>query len=391
MSEPTWRAIQRGLAAVDGARLVLEHLGTELLPWPEADRVHVLCLGKVAGAMSEGVDASPLAPGHRLRIEKPGGTVPGNGWDVLFGDHPVPGANSLAAGATLAEWLTALPAFDPLLVCLSGGASALVEHLIPGVTADEIADLNRQLLANGAPIQDINQIRPWFSQLKRGGMAGLAGPRPILVLAISDVPGDDLTLLGSGPFAPPQTAPDAKIFSRYGLTPPARTWAIGQAVPEHRLLANNQTAVQAVAAELSRIGLVPRAFDQWVDGPARDVAARLRAVGPVVVGGGEPTVDLSDVSQPGEGGRCQEAALAFAVNQPSDAGEFYAIATDGNDFIDAAGGRITPPIRSALNQPEIALAGHNSYPVLNAAGGILRLPRFRSNVNDVFVLVADRS
>ncbi len=310
-------------------------------------------LGKAAPAMVAGARAVPTLELTHSFVAAPRGY----GDADHHGGHPVPDDASLAAGAAFAAWLQSLPAGLPLIALVSGGASACVEHLKPGHTLVDLAARTRELIAFGVDIKEINEERGRSSLLKHGGARGLAGEREILVWALSDVPGDDLSVVGSGPFTP----------------------------IEAKALATNGDAADAVGADYPVQKLSGDAVKQ-----GRLIARQLRgAKRGVWVWGGETTVMLP--AEPGCGGRAQHLALAAALEL--DGVEGISLLSAGTDGIDGnsddAGalvdGGTTARMRDEGIDPADALARADSNSALAAAGDLVSTGPTGTNVMDLVI------
>jgi hydroxypyruvate reductase len=315
---------------------------------------------------------------------------------------------------------------DHVLVLLSGGASALMPLPVEGITLRDVQQLTDLLLRSGATIQELNAVRKHIDQLKGGQLARLAAPASLTSLLLSDVIGDSLDVIASGPTAPdPSTFANAwDVLARRNLlqaTPPGvverlRAGMRGE-VPDtpkagdpifarvtHTLVGSNrQAALAAVQAARDR-GYNTLLLTTFLQGEARQVglmlaglALGIRAHGDplpppaCLVLGGETTVT---VRGSGKGGRNQELALAAALaleGIPSVV--IMSLATDGTDGpTDAAGGIVDGGTLQAIEQagfdPYHELENNNAYPVLEAAGAFLKTGPTGTNVNDLlFVLV----
>lgn len=261
-------------------------------------------------------------------------------WTI--GGHPIPDEGSLAAGAQLLRHLAATPADASLLFLLSGGASSLVEVPVAGVSLDTLQRINRWLLGSGLPIGAMNRVRTAVSRVKGGGLLALLPNRCLRVLAISDVPGDDPGVIGSGLLVPrgdlvqsledldlPTWIRDATalgLAARPATLPPS---------PAVELVARLEDAKQAAAAAAGDLGLPVQVHGGFLEGDASERGrelARLLIMGPpgVQVWGGETTVRLP--ARPGRGGRNQHLALSAAIEI---AGRtdclLLAAGTDGSD------------------------------------------------------------
>lgn len=301
------------------------------------------------------------------------------------GGHPLPDADSLAAGAALLEWCAALPPPQPVLVLLSGGASAVVEALRDPMTLTQWRALNDWLLGSGWPIEQMNRVRAQFSRIKGGGLARALGQRPVTALVISDIPSDDLALVGSGPLTA-VPAPASEI--RQQLPRPFWDMPIIEAPKPPAIplycVADNRRAREAAAAELDGEAVV---LDTPMIGDVETVAQRLLAARQPVIAGGEPTVRLPD--QPGRGGRAQHLALRMAQAISGTEAVFIALGTDGNDgptphagaWVD--GETWARAQRMGLN-PAGALAQADSGHVLEGLGQTIDTGPTGTNVMDLF-------
>ncbi|HET9209269.1 MAG TPA: DUF4147 domain-containing protein, partial [Thermoanaerobaculia bacterium] len=373
------RMTAAALAAVDPERLTRDELSRRGERFGAA-----LAMGKAAAPLARGTREA-LEPRARRLLIRPHNT-PGlldPGWEQKTGGHPLPDRQSVAAGERLERWLGEIPP-GPLLALISGGASACVELPTPGLTLEDLAAAQRALLASGLPIQKVNAVRKHLSRLKGGGALRAAGGRlpRILVLLLSDVPGDDPAAIGSGPFAADPTTYAEALAAVEDLPVPEavrRHLAAGargeipETVKENPsevetvLLGSVRTAVAAAVAEARRQGL--QAVDGELSGEAaqaaRDLVARGRALegaGAALVLGGETTVTLR--GETGRGGRNQELALAAARELAGSPDELvFTLATDGEDGpTRSAGGTVDgatwEAVRRAGIDPQAALARH---------------------------------
>lgn len=346
------RCLAAALGAVDGRRVVAEALADAGLP----AGCPVLAVGKAAPAMLAGAaDALGERLGEALCITQPGAARPGEPGPararLLWGDHPVPGARSLAAGQAMLAFLDALPAHMPLLCLWSGGSSALAEVLPRGVAAEDLARANRWLLASGLPIDAINRVRARLSCLKAGRLAHRLAGRKVIVLAISDVPGDDPAVIGSGPWTapagetcadPPASLPDwlDALWSRAPPVPApgAAAWA----AVDYRVVGSGGRALAAAGEVAQAAGIASRLHAAPLQGPVEAAAERVLAALSSAGAGlhawsGETTVRLPPA--PGQGGRNSHLALTLscALAGRADALVLCA-ATDGRDGTGGAAG-----------------------------------------------------
>lgn len=405
-------AFEAGLAAAEPGAAVRRALAEQDRRWAS-----VLAVGKAALGMLEGaagwLDEEP--PGVVVTTAgQAGRRAAVLGVEVFGAGHPVPDAVGLSAAAAAEELVRG--GDDDLLVLLSGGASSLLPAPVPEVSLEDKVATTEALLASGASIYELNAVRKHLSRFKGGGLARLARHRRTTVLVLSDVPGDDLSVVGSGPLAPdPSTFAEAlAVLERYAVTVPRsvierlRRGAAGE-LPETpgadhpafrkvdlRLVGGNGASVLACVETLSSSGPV-RHEHRPVEGEARDVGRRLaRSYAGIgrAAAGGETTVTLQGS---GLGGRNQELALSFALAMESLEGPsdwaFLSAGTDGRDGpTDAAGAVVTPGTIARGGGAEAAraaLAANDAYRFLETAGGLLVTGETGTNVADLHVWVAD--
>ncbi len=327
----------------------------------------ILAVGKAAGAMARAaLDRFDRAPCLVVTKDNHGQGLPAHA-RLIEAAHPVPDARSLTAGRALRDAVAALPAGSHLLLLVSGGASALAEDPVPGHELQDLIALNGRLLAAGLSIDQMNAQRRAVSQIKGGGLlSGFAGAQ-VTVLAISDVPGDDLGVIGSG----------------IGLAPDRPDMHA-----DCRIIASNAIARQAAAAQARAMGLPVLAQDEALHDDLFDLAARLgprlRAMDPgVMILGGEPTVVLPDT--PGQGGRNQGLALAIAREIAGQPGLTVLVGgTDGTDGPTQAAGGIVSGDTWGIGA-ESALTAADSGPYLADRGALLITGPTGTNVMDLLV------
>ncbi len=354
---------QAGVAAVDGYTATKAALPGV----PRPDRI--LAVGKPAAAMARAaLDQFGDVPTLVVTKDDHGRDLP-DGVEVIEASHPVPDQRSLNGGRALREAVEQMTAGSHLLLLVSGGASSLAEDLVPGKSLQDLAALNRQLLAEGLNITAMNAERRKLSRVKGGGLLSHFKGGKATVLAISDVPGDDLTVIGSGIGSLPQTYDfDAST----------------------RIIASNAHARDAAAKGAQAAGLQVHANEEALHDDYLAVAAyvgqRLRDMGPgAMVFGGEPTVVLPD--SPGRGGRNQ--ALALALAKEISGLEDLVIVVGGTDGTDgptnAAGGVITGA--TWAEGAEQALNAADSGTFLEKADALLVTGPTGTNVMDLIVAI----
>ncbi len=361
-----------GLARVEGRRCVREAL-QGAAPGP----VWAAAVGKAAVAMALGA-RDALGPSlERLLVVSPRGhgleALAASGAEALESAHPLPDERSLHAGARLLEWLDALPPAVSPLFLISGGASALVEVPMPGVTLEQIVGLSRLGIAEGRDIVALNAERSRCSQIKGGRLAArLGGGRTARALFISDVPGDDPAVIGSGILAP---APGGDAIQR-------------------EVIASIDAAMDAVSEAAHARGLTVRRASDRFAGDAQRLATRFThelALGDaqVRIWGGESTVKLPPA--PGRGGRNQQMALAAARLIAGYADLALLVAgTDGVDGPTEDAGAVVDGetcgrIAVLGFDPDDSLRRADSGAALAAAGALLRTGPTGTNVADLVI------
>ncbi|HEX3129780.1 MAG TPA: DUF4147 domain-containing protein [Thermoanaerobaculia bacterium] len=352
------RIAAAALAAVDPERLVREHIGGHRDRRFDA----VLAVGKAAAALARGV---PDPPARRLLIRPHTSPPLGDpSWEELSGGHPLPDRLSLAAGERLRDWLIGIGPDETLLALISGGSSACIELPADGLSLNDVIRENRRLLASGLPIHEVNAVRKRLSALKGGGALRLTHGRidRVVVLILSDVPGDDPGTVGSGLFEGADTI----------LLGSVRT-AVAGAAAEARLQGFSVTEgdLQGEASKAGR-GLVERG--RSVSGGVGNSVA--------LILGGETAVTLSE--DHGRGGRNGELALA-AARDLAEGEVVLALATDGEDGLTGTAGAVVDHgTWKACPDPEAALARHDSLTALEAVpGALLRTGVTGTNVGDL--------
>jgi len=325
-------------------------------------------------------------------------------WPVLEAGHPLPDERSLAAGQKLMEFAAAIPADATVLVLLSGGASALVEALPEGIDLVQLRALNDWLLASGLDIVATNQIRKRLSRIKGGRLARLLSPRPVLCLAISDVPGDDPRAIGSGLLVADvslQAAPDttglphavAEVL-RYSPPAPGADDACFHNV-QFEIIARLDDAKRAAAEAAGQLGYRVTLHPEFIQGDARLAGTRLAQAllaapaGEVQVWGGETTLQLP--LHPGQGGRNQSLALSAAlVLNAQENIWFLSAGTDGTDGPTADAGALVDGGTIARGEAEgmsahPALATADAGKFLEASGDLIQTGATGTNVMDLML------
>ena len=393
---------------------------------PRAGRMIVLAAGKAAGSMTEVIEAvyGELPKGRLtgMAVARRGYGRPTKIIPMIEAGHPIPDAAGLKAAGTALALAEGAQADDLVLVLLSGGASANWIAPAEGLSLADKQAVTKALLRSGAGIGEINTVRKHLSRIKGGRLARAARPAHVLTLAISDVPGDDAAVIGSGPTVPdPTTLANARaIVARYKLDLPeavARALADPRnetpkpgdttfALSEFKLVARPADAFRAAEQAIREAGYEPVLLGDRIEGEARDIAAQHagRALAmqeegrrAVILSGGELTVTIRGQ---GRGGPNQEYALALAHALKSAPG-IAALSgdTDGTDGgsgspLDPAGAVIDETTLSRARalglDPAAFLAENDSTGFFSRLGDLVETGPTFTNVNDFRAIVVDR-
>ncbi len=395
---------QHALTAVDGRRVVADYLRQRTPAGPVA----VAAVGKAASAMAAGaLDALGDRVHSTLVVTKHGHydpTLRRRGIACIEAGHPVPDPASLAAGARLLAFIDALPPELPLIFLISGGASAVAEVLPEGVGLGDLQRATDWLLGAGHDIGAVNRVRKRLSLIKAGRLAGHLTGRRVWTLALSDVPGDDPRIIGSGPLVHHRSAdlaldiaPPAWLAALLDRAPPPPDANAFRAI-ETVLLATNNTAREAAAQAGRDLGLPVQPDPGLFEGEAAELGrAFARAVieGPpgLYLRGGESTVHLPE--DPGRGGRSQALALAAAIGIQSRSDiSLLAAGTDGTDGpTDDAGALVDGGTveRGTFEgfDPDDCLRRADSGTFLEASGDLIQTGPTGTNVMDLVLALKD--
>jgi glycerate 2-kinase len=387
------------------------HNTAAFLPPPPKGRTLVLGAGKAGGAMAQAVEAlwpadKPLSGLVVTRYHhippRPQGLP--QRIEVVEAAHPVPDAAGLEAAQRILALAHGLTADDLVLCLISGGGSALLTLPAEGLSLEDKQRINRELLNSGANITEMNCVRKHLSRIKGGRLAAACAPAQVVTLPISDVPGDDASVIASGPTVPDATscADAVAILQRYGITVPGAIMSLleqgaletpkpGDAVfngHEVHMIATPQQSLEAAAAAARAAGIEAHILSDEIEGESREVgkvhAALARAVAQrdqpfrkpcVILSGGETTVTIR--KQPegtprGRGGRAGEFCLGLAQalqGQP----DVWALAadTDGIDGVEDNAGACVGP--ETLSRAQALGMKIDQYLDRNDAYGFFRL------------------
>jgi glycerate 2-kinase len=449
--ELAWQIMHAALNAVEPGAAVRRHLhlansrlrigglhGAErTYDLNEFDRALVVGGGKAGAPMAAAVNevlGPRLAGGvvvvkHEHLLDDPTATGP---IEIVEAGHPVPDEAGLQGAGHIVDLLRSTTSRDLVLCLISGGGSALMTSPMPGISLADLQSLTQVLLGCGATINEINTIRKHISQLKGGQLAQLASPAPVISLILSDVVGDPLEVVASGPTVPdPTTFGDAwSILERYGVldgVPASVTNHLDDGLKgaisdtpkpsdpifdrvQSVIVGSNRLAAQAAAAEAQRLGFDTILLTTFLEGEAREVAKAIAGLAKGLVSGetthpsdrallqpaclvlgGETTVTLRG---DGKGGRNQEMALAAALSVADWEGILIAfLATDGTDGpTDAAGAFADGSTVARANRlgldAEVHLAGNDSYHFFQKLEDLIITGPTNTNVNDLALILA---
>lgn len=406
------RLFHEAVAVADPMRVVSAHL-----PERPKGRLIVIGAGKASARMAEAVEAH-YGPCEGLVITRYGYARPCEGIEIVEAAHPVPDAAGEAATLRLLDLVADLTPDDLVIALISGGGSALLCAPAEGLTLADKMEVNRALLASGAPIGAMNVLRKYLSRVKGGKLAAACHPASLLSLLISDVPGDDPALIASGPtVGDTSTAQDAlAIAEHYGVALPAQLRAAvaadhGVVAPDDPRLARAETRIiaapsrsLAAACDIAEAaGCEVRMLGDALEGEARDLGAEqaqlalsLRAEATasrrpiLLLSGGECTVTRRG---DGIGGPNAEFALAAAIALKGDPQvHLVACDTDGVDGAAEVAGAYAGPVTIRLAQqraidPKLSLERNDAHGFFEVVGGQIVTGPTLTNVNDFRALL----
>lgn len=410
------------LNAVDARHCLPSALAKVKPPYGHG-RTVVIGAGKAAAAMAREVEKHWSGPLTGLVVTRYGHGLPCQQIEVVEAAHPVPDQAGRAAAARMLQLVGGLSADDLVLCLISGGGSALLTLPAAGITLEQKQQINRALLKSGATIGEINCVRKHLSAIKGGRLAQACVPARVVTLLISDVAGDDASVIASGPTLPDASTSGAAlaVLARYQIELPATVRAhLMSAASEtpkpgaacfnghsHAIIATAQQALEAAATRARAAGVTPYILSDRIEGEARDIGLMHAALALqiaqgttaiqhdltrpcVLLSGGETTVT---VRGQGRGGRNAEFLLSTALALNGATG-IYGLAcdTDGIDGSeDNAGGFCAPDSLAralALGLDARALLDdNNGYGFFSALGDLIVTGPTRTNVNDFRALL----
>lgn len=377
----------------------------------------VVGVGKAVAAMAQAVEDHWHGPLSGVVVVPTGATRPLKKITVLTGSHPVPDESSVAGADALLQAVSGLAEDDLVIALISGGGSALCAKPAEGLSLKEKQEITRALLLKGASISEINTVRRHLSAIKGGRLAAQAYPAQVVTLLISDIPGDEPTLIASGPtLADPTTCADAlEVLRRYEVpisTEVTRSLSEGRwesikpsderlAKNRHLVIASAWDGLKAASQCASQMGLTSHILSDCMEGEARDLAKAHSAIALsvaqretpfeppcVLLSGGEATVT---VRGSGRGGRNTEFVLATALALRGQKGEerihVLSAGTDGLDGHARAAGAwcdYTTLEKAELAgiSPILSLDRNDSATALDAAGALVHTGPTFTNIND---------
>lgn len=394
-------------------------------------RIHVLGIGKAslemveeAAALIEATPGATLARGIATVLPE---RLAQSSWNdpslTLFAaDHPTPTPRNVAAAEAIERWVREIPPPDTLIALISGGGSAHLALPAEGLTVEMLAETSSRLMRAGADIRALNTVRKHCERLKGGRLGAMCQAQAVQVFVLSDVVGDSLDSIASGPFAPdPTTYAEALVIARaisaeapravirhlqrgrdgaFEETPKPGEPRLGSVI--HTIVSSNITAIAAASTAAQALGFATvlsvceregEASTLGAHFAARCLTHRERAAKPAaIIGGGEPTVSVGGST--GIGGPSQEFALAAALaiaGQPRVA--VMSFSTDGRDGpTDAAGAMVTGETvtgdAAGIRRAEESLANHDSHAFLGAERALIVTGPTGTNVNHVMVGLA---
>ena len=379
-----------------------------------AGRIYIVAIGKAAWTMAK--TASDFL-GDRLekgivvtKYDHSQGPLPRI--DIYEAGHPVSDENTISATHECVELARGLTERDELLFLVSGGGSALFEKPLDGLTLEDFKDVTTQLLASGADIVEMNMVRKRFSSVKAGRFAQLAAPAPVFAVILSDVLGDKLDSIASGPAVPDKSSVEdaQRVVEKYKLklSDTQRKYMLVETPKE---ITNVKTAItgsvrtlcESAAKTAGELGYTPLVLTTIMNCEASEAGRLLSAIAAdtqsgrnsftkpcAIIAGGETVVTLKGG---GKGGRNQELALAAAKGIAGlDETLVFSLGSDGTDGpTDAAGGIVDGKTAARLKEHGLdidkALADNDAYHTLGAVNGLIVTGPTGTNVNDVTVIL----
>jgi len=408
VSRPHALAIFRAaLSAADPEKAVRAHVktdGTTLhvdqrrYRLADFDRIQVIGAGKASARMAQAVERLLGSRVTGSWINVPDGTkVRLRKVHLHPAGHPVPDERGVEGAREIAQIARESGPRDLLVCVISGGASALMPLPAPGITLAKKKSITKRLLASGATIYEINTARKHLSAIKGGHLAALAAPATVIALILSDVIGDDLSVIGSGPTVLDTTtlADAAAVLKRYSIPLPSLTETPkARVAAQNVIVGSNRQSIEAAAKKARELGYETIVLSTTIDGETRDIARMHAAIARETIAqgrrrvcflsGGETTVTLRGK---GLGGRNQEFVLAAALAlTETPQVTIFSAGTDGIDGPTDAAGAIADAATPRVNAAKF-LANNDSYHFFEKVGGLVKTGPTGTNVMDVRILL----
>ncbi|MFS8369263.1 glycerate kinase type-2 family protein [Acetobacter indonesiensis] len=395
----------------------------QALPEKPTGRCVVVGAGKASAAMAAALEAAwPDVTLEGVVVTRDEHAVPTQHITILEASHPVPDERSEQAARAILKAVDGLGPDDLVIALISGGGSSLLSLPAEGITLEEKKQIGKDLLHSGATITEMNTVRRHLSAIKGGRLAQAAYPARVATFVISDVPGDDPSVIASGPTVPDQTtALDAlRIVRKYDLTLPDSALALLKREADHArqdtpavaegnsltMIATPFMALQAAADVARKAGVTPVILGDAIEGEScsagivfSGIARSVKQHGvpvsasAVLLSGGETTVTIKKGETPGRGGRNTEFLLACAQALGGESG-IWAMAgdSDGIDGTEDAAGAIVTPDTLARGEKagvsaEDFLKRHDSYSYFKEIGDLVITGPTLTNVNDIRILL----
>ena len=401
---------QAALQAANPERAVLDHLKRGRLTG--YDRIQVIGAGKATAAMARAVEQrlGKRISGGVICVPDGTGAVPRR-IETMFCGHPIPDKRGMAGARRILEIAQAAGRRDLLICLISGGASALLPAPAPPLTLRRKQEITQRLLRAGATIHEMNVVRKHLSLIKGGQLAQAAWPATILTLILSDVVGDDPSVIGSGPtVADPSTREDAiAILKRYEIgaphaalreTPKPNDVKLARA--SYEIVGSNRQAIRAAARKARERGYHTLVLSTSIQGETREVAAVHAAIAREILETGQPLRPPACVLSGGEttvtvrgkglGGRNQEFVLAAALAlEGAGPVTILSAGTDGIDGPTDAAGAIADPATLDADAARRSLENNDSYHYFEDRNELIKTGPTGTNVMDVRLLLIDRT
>ncbi|HTD44420.1 MAG TPA: glycerate kinase [Bryobacteraceae bacterium] len=386
---------------VDGPALAV---GKQRYKLADFDRIRVIGAGKASARMAQALE---LLLGKRISDScinvTSGNTVRLRRICLHEAGHPIPDQHGVEGARRIAQIARESGRRDLLICVISGGASALMPLPAPGVTLAQKKEITRRLLASGANIHEINTVRKHMSAIKGGHLAALAHPATMIALILSDVIGDDLSAIGSGPTVPDPTScgDAAAVLKQYGISSPQLNETPKRlAAVQNLIVGSNRRSIDIAAKKARELGYRPIVLSTTIDGETREIARMHAALVREAItrgysrmcflSGGETTVTIRGK---GLGGRNQEFVMAATIALGKTSGvTIFSAGTDGIDGPTDAAGAVADSstlLRACAQKldPRSFLDINDSYRFFERVGGLVKTGPTGTNVMDVRILL----